>query len=117
MARYRTKDESDLLWNSTRRRITAELRLQIKDFEEAALNKLLSQAWVKHAKALERGEPMVLESHYEQFVATALADAAEAILPVESEPEDDPFPEDPEGSQGPESVAGWLDRVRWRLDT
>jgi|SRR5581483_690763 len=107
MARYRTKDESDLLWNSARRRITAELRLQIKDFEEAALNKLLSKAFEKHVQALERGEPLVLESHYEQFVSQALADAAESILPVEHEGNPEPDPDSPAPA-----ARSFLERVR-----
>lgn len=72
MARYRSKDETDLRWNRVRRIITVELDRQIKDWREEALNKLLTDAWQKYAAALESGDKMEIESHYEAFVARAL---------------------------------------------
>ena len=75
MARYREKDETDLIWNSTRRRITRELDTHIMEWREEALNKLLSEAWREYVKSLETGQVMELESEYREWVATALEQA------------------------------------------
>jgi len=75
MARYRVKDETDLQWNSIRRRLTKELDVQIADFREVALNSVLSEAWTHFAESLAKGERPALEPHYKQFVKTALKDA------------------------------------------
>ena len=40
MARYRNKDETDLVWNRTRRRITRDLDTKIQDFREELLNEV-----------------------------------------------------------------------------
>ena len=72
MARYRSKDETDLVWNRIRRRITRELDTQLQDWREEALNKLLSDAWVKYAESLNTGTVLELESEYETFVGKAL---------------------------------------------
>lgn len=72
MARYRTKDEVDLAWNDTRRRITNELDIQIKAWRERALNELLGNAWEEFKGALVSGEVLELEPTYTQFVREAL---------------------------------------------
>lgn len=72
MARYRQKDETDLAWNRVRRRITRELDTQISDWREEALDKLLSEAWVRYAKSLEVGIVLELEAGYEEWVGNAL---------------------------------------------
>ena len=72
MARYRHKDETDLRWNRIRRRITIELDAQIKNWREEALNKLLSEAWERYVAALDSGEKLELESHYQDFARKAL---------------------------------------------
>jgi hypothetical protein len=72
MARYRSKDETDLRWNDIRRRLTRELDTQISKWREAALNKILSDAWAKYTAALESGEKLAIESEYADFAAKAL---------------------------------------------
>lgn len=75
MARYRVKDETDLRWNSIRRRITRELDLQIADVREAMLNRLLGSAWEQYADALSTGRVLELEEKFEaSFVKQVLAD-------------------------------------------
>ncbi len=74
MARYRSKDSTDLRWNNIRRRITRQLDLEIAEWREDALNKLLGSAWEKYAAALTTGEVVELEAHYEKWVALALDD-------------------------------------------
>lgn len=72
MARYRTKDEVDLAWNDTRRRITNELDLQLKTWRERTLNELLGKAWEEFKAGLMSGELLELEPSYTQFVQEAL---------------------------------------------
>lgn len=74
MARYRTKDETDLQWNRIRRRLTRELDTQIADWREEVLNALLSHAWEEHKKALDRGELLEIEPDYKPWVAKALTE-------------------------------------------
>lgn len=81
MARYRTKDETDLQWNRIRRRITRELDSQIINWREAALNRLVTDAWTTYAAQLESGEVRELEPAYSQFVKDALDDAIDTQLP------------------------------------
>lgn len=75
MSRYREKDETDLRWNAIRRRLTMELDCQVRDWREAALNKLLGEAWRKYAESLESGQIIELEENYGTWVAKALDDA------------------------------------------
>lgn len=82
MARYRTKDQTDLNWNKIRRRITRELDIQIADWREEALNDLLGGAWEKYAASLSTGEVLELDGEYESWVQRALQ-AAVTIKPVE----------------------------------
>jgi succinate dehydrogenase flavin-adding protein (antitoxin of CptAB toxin-antitoxin module) len=81
MARYRSKDETDLRWNRIRRRITRELDIQIMDFREKALNDLLTAAWEKYAAALSVGDTIELEGNYERWVDQALTEAV-TLRPV-----------------------------------
>lgn len=79
MARYRTKDQTDLNWNKIRRRITRELDIQIADWREEALNNLLGAAWQKYAAALDKGEILGLEADYEAWVARALEETVTIV--------------------------------------
>lgn len=80
MARYRSKDETDLRWNRIRRRITRELDIQLADWREEALNNLLSQAWTKYAASLSTGDVIELEPEYETWVAKALDEAVKVTV-------------------------------------
>lgn len=84
MARYRSKDETDLRWNSIRRRITRELDLQIAEWREQQLDKLLTHAWVTYAKSLESGEVIELKAEYSEWVGRALEEHV-TIQPVEGD--------------------------------
>lgn len=84
MARYRTKDEIDLQWNRIRRRLTRELDINIADWREDALNRILDAAWGRYTKSLESGEAVELESHYDNFVSTALADVEGRLVEASS---------------------------------
>lgn len=72
MARYRSKDETDLRWNSIRRRATRELDIQIADWREKALNTVLTSLWEQYAASLSTGDVLELEAHYESFVGKVL---------------------------------------------
>ena len=72
MARYRSKDETDLVWNRTRRRITRDLDTQIGDFREELLNELLTAAWERYVKALETGTLVQLEDEASVWVRNVL---------------------------------------------
>lgn len=74
MAKYRQKDELDLRWNRIRRRLTRELDIQIADWREEALNRILSGAWDKYAEAISSGKVLELEARYETFVGAVLDD-------------------------------------------
>lgn len=68
MARYRNKDETDLVWNRTRRQITRDLDTKIQDFREELLNELLTAAWERYSEALESGSLVQLEDEATQWV-------------------------------------------------
>lgn len=72
MARYREKDETDLVWNRTRRQITRDLDTKIQNFREELLNELLTDAWTKYTKALETGTLVQLEDEASGWVDTQL---------------------------------------------
>lgn len=80
MARYRSKDLTDLAWNRVRRRITRELDTQISDWREEALNKLLTDAWARYVTALGEGATLELEAEYTTFVGQALAEHIDISL-------------------------------------
>lgn len=85
MARYRTKDEVDLRWNRIRRRITREIDLQIADYREELLNRLLGEAWANYAEAISEGKVLELEAKYESdFVKNVLGDVIEVEVEREA---------------------------------
>jgi hypothetical protein len=73
LARYRSKDETDLVWNRTRRRITRDLDTRIQDFREELLNQMLTAAWEKYVAALETGSLVQLEDDASAWVDELLA--------------------------------------------
>ena len=74
MARYRSKDETDLVWNKVRRQITRDLDTEIMNAREHALNKLLSKAWEDYSSSLESGDLKQLEGKYTRLVTDIVAD-------------------------------------------
>ena len=72
MARYREKDENDLVWNRTRRRITRDLDTKIQDFREELLNEMLTAAWDKYVDALETHTLVQLEDEASRWVDDVL---------------------------------------------
>ena len=72
MARYREKDETDLVWNRTRRRLTRDLDTKIMDFREELLNKILTDAWTKYTQALDSGTLVQLEDEASGWVDNIL---------------------------------------------
>ena len=85
MARYRNKDETDLVWNRTRRRITRDLDTKIMDFREELLNKLLTDAWEKYVAALETGTLVQLEDAASGWVDSILTNQLKPAIEVEHE--------------------------------
>lgn len=75
MARYRSKDSTDITWNKIRRHATRELDTQIADWREIALDTILSALWTQYAASLSSGETLELEASYSTFVSEALDDA------------------------------------------
>ena len=85
MARYRIKDDVDLRWNRIRRRITREVDLQIADFREELLNRLLGEAWNDYAEAISEGRVLELEAKYESdFVKAVLGDVVDVAVEREA---------------------------------
>ncbi len=74
MARYRSKDDTDLAWNRIRRRLTRELDTEIQNAREDALNQLLGKAWDDYVKAIGEGTVPEIESKYTNLVTTIVAD-------------------------------------------
>lgn len=72
MARYREKDETDLRWNSIRRRITRQLDTEFADVREVILNKLLTKAWDDYSAALETGKKLKIEEQVSNWVEAAI---------------------------------------------
>jgi hypothetical protein len=72
LARYRTKDETDLVWNKIRRQITRDLDTRIQDFREELLNDMLTGAWEKYVAALETGSLVQLEDEATEWVEKVL---------------------------------------------
>ena len=79
MARYRQKDETDLVWNRIRRQLTRDLDTEIQNRREEVLNVLLSTAWDDYTKAISSGELREVEAKYTSLVASIVAD----IIPKE----------------------------------
>lgn len=72
MARYRTKDETDLRWNAIRRAATARVDLEVKTWRERYLNDVLSELWSRYAAGLNEGEVRELDPEYGKWIADAL---------------------------------------------
>lgn len=73
-ARYRAKDETDLVWNRIRRQITRDLDTVIQNRREEVLNILLSEAWDDYTSRIESGELAELEAKYTDLVAAIVND-------------------------------------------
>lgn len=82
MARYRTKDETDLRWNRIRRQITRELDTQIASWREEQVNNLLSAAWDTYAKSLQTGDVFEVESDYVSEWVTKSLEESITIKPI-----------------------------------
>ncbi len=80
MARYRSKDETDLVWNRTRRRITRDLDTRLMDFREELLNRALTAAWEKYASALETGSLVQLEDKATSWVEAILTQQLKPVI-------------------------------------
>jgi len=78
MARYREKDETDLVWNRIRRQITRDLDTEIQNRREEVLNILLSTAWDDYVKAIASGELREVEAKYAGMVAAIVSDIVPA---------------------------------------
>lgn len=74
MARYREKDETDLVWNRIRRQITRDLDTEIMNRREEALNELLAKAWGDYTKAIGSGELREVEAKYSTLVSEIVKD-------------------------------------------
>ena len=72
MARYRSKDQTDLVWNKIRRQVTRDLDTRIQDFREELLNDMLTAAWEKYVAALETGSLVQLEDEATEWVDNVL---------------------------------------------
>lgn len=68
MARYREKDETDLVWNRIRRQITRDLDTEIANAREEVLNGLLAAAWHDYIEAIGSGELKEVEARYTSLV-------------------------------------------------
>jgi hypothetical protein len=87
VARYREKDELDLVWNKVRRRVTRDLDTRIMDFREELLNGLLVEAWDRYTAAIDRGEKPVLEDeastwikeHLDRYLRPALKEIEDEV--------------------------------------
>jgi hypothetical protein len=84
MARYRSKDETDLVWNRTRRRITRDLDTRIMDFREELLNRILTAAWERYSAALETGSLVQLEDEATSWVDDVLTKQLQPIIEAEA---------------------------------
>lgn len=74
MARYRQKDETDLVWNRIRRQITRDLDTEIQNRREEVLNELLSGAWTDYTKAIGSGELREVEAKYSNLITEIVKD-------------------------------------------
>lgn len=83
MARYRSKDETDLVWNRIRRQITRDIDTRIMNFREELLNKALSKAWERYAAELETGNVVQLEDEASGWVSTLLERQLKPAVEVE----------------------------------
>jgi hypothetical protein len=68
VARYRSKDETDLAWNRIRRQITRDTDTRIQNFREKLLDELLTAAWDRYTAAIETGDLVELEDEATRWV-------------------------------------------------
>lgn len=73
MARYRSKDETDLAWNRIRRQITRDTDTRIQNFREKLLDELLTAAWDRYTAAIETGDLVELEDEATRWVDDLLS--------------------------------------------
>ena len=74
MARYRQKDETDLVWNRIRRQVTRDLDTEIANRREEVLNELLSGAWEDYTKAIASGQLIEVEAKYSNLISEIVKD-------------------------------------------
>lgn len=74
MARYRQKDETDLVWNRIRRQITRDLDTEIANRREEVLNELLTGAWDDYTKAIATGQLIEVEAKYSNLISEIVKD-------------------------------------------
>lgn len=74
MARYRHKDETDLVWNRIRRQVTRDLDTEIANRREEVLNDLLSGAWEDYSASLKQGTVVELEAKYKTLISEIVKD-------------------------------------------
>lgn len=74
IARYRHKDETDLVWNRIRRQVTRDLDTEIQNRREEVLNDLLSGAWDDYSASLKQGTVIELEAKYKTLIAEIVKD-------------------------------------------
>jgi len=74
MARYREKDETDLVWNRIRRQITRDLDTEIQNRREEVLNTLLSGAWEDYTQAIASGQLIEVEAKYSNLISEIVKD-------------------------------------------
>ena len=73
MARYRTKDETDIVWNKIRRQVTRDLDTRILNFREELLNEILTASWERYVAAIETGSLVELEDEATRWVDDLLS--------------------------------------------
>lgn len=78
MARYRQKDETDLVWNRIRRQITRDLDTEIQNRREEVLNELLAGAWEDYTKAIATGQLIEVEAKYSNLITEIVKDIVHA---------------------------------------
>lgn len=74
MARYREKDETDLVWNRVRRQITRDLDTEIQNAREEVLNHLLAAAWHDYTQAIGTGELKEVEARYSSLIRSIVSE-------------------------------------------
>lgn len=72
MARYRSKDSTDLAWNAIRRAITMKVDLEVRTWREHRLNAELGGAWQEFMAALNKGEVLEIDPQTGEWVKDAL---------------------------------------------
>jgi hypothetical protein len=87
VARYRTKDQTDLAWNRIRRRLTQELDIEIRNRREEILNEVLTKAWDEYARAIGEGKVPEVEGRYSKMAVAIVQDALPASDEIVGEPD------------------------------